>query len=109
MDFFRSDVKHFDALISALTRLRFDVNGTECIQLSTHLAWLGNLRVTADAEASGVEAEQEARIAEGLALLAAKEKAASAPAPAVESDPAEARLVEPPLAASPIKRAKLKG
>lgn len=98
----REDLGHVDELIRALNKLRFDVNGLECMRLSASLFWFGQFRQNAQGEIQAAEAEHEKRVQQGLALLARQTE----PAPtAAQQPPAElVTKTDPPAAPAPSPR-----
>lgn len=79
----KDDLECVDAIIRALNKLRFDVNGVECMQLASQLAAFGNLRGRIAEELKYEAAEHDKKIQEALKKLneppPAKEKAKKCP------------------------------
>lgn len=104
----RVDIGHIDELIGVLNKVRFDVNGPECMRLATSLAWFGQLRQKIVAEVSAGDDEKNGRIEQALKALAQNETVArDTVAKEVAPDP-EASETEDP-APLPIAAAKPKG
>lgn len=98
MDVSRGDIKAIDEIMIVLNKVRFDVNGPECMRLATALAWFADHRRKIQEEVLASEETHAAMIEKALVMAAGRGEA-----------PATTRETEPAAVAATKPKGKLKG
>lgn len=86
----RDDLRCIDAILRALNKLRFDVNGVECMQLAGDLAHFGQLRSRVEVDVTRAEEAYDARVKAALEASATVTEAPQGGAPTEAPPPAPA-------------------
>ena len=85
MDVSRSDLRNLDEIILLLNKVRFDVNGPECLRLASSLQWVGHHRQRVEAEIQATEEFESDVTTKALTAYRASTQTAAPAAPAVDA------------------------